>query len=49
MPTNQQDGYRSMSGRPLLAAFRFAALSSSAPVRPPLTLRAVACRAANRS
>jgi hypothetical protein len=35
-----------MSGRPLLAAFRFAALSSSAPGRPPLALRAVACRAA---
>lgn len=38
------NGYRSMPGRPLLAAFCVAPLSSYAPVRSPLTLRAVSCR-----
>lgn len=37
-----------MSGYPLLAALRYAAFSSSAPNRPPLALRVVACREAIR-
>ncbi|XFO64839.1 hypothetical protein SPSIL_009480 [Sporomusa silvacetica DSM 10669] len=37
-----------MVDRPLLAAFRFTALSSSAPGQPPLALRVVSCRAAIR-
>ena len=38
-----------MSGCPLLAALRYAAFSSSAPNRPPLALRVVACREAIRA
>ncbi|TCL35107.1 hypothetical protein EV210_114127 [Anaerospora hongkongensis] len=45
----QKDGYHSMSGCPLLAALRYAAFSSSAPNRPPLALRVVACREAIRA
>ena len=43
-----KDGYHSMAARPLLAAFRFATLSSSVPGQPPLALRVVSCWAAIR-